>query len=66
VVARAVPIDDDPRDDDTTADRTVGWLGGAGDSTAINTATTTNPTTSAATLYTTRLATDMVRRAGAT
>jgi hypothetical protein len=64
-VPRPVAVDEEPRGcDQTVADRTAGCAVGAGDSTAINAATTANPTTSAATLYNARLATDIVRRTG--
>jgi hypothetical protein len=64
-VPRVVAIDEDLRGCGAApGDRPAGCAGGAGDSAAINTATMTNPTTSAATLYNARLAIDIVRRTG--
>jgi len=64
-VPRIVSIDEDLRGCGAApGDRLAGCAAGGGDSAAINTATTTKPTTSAATLYNARLAIDIVRRTG--
>ncbi|HET6960482.1 MAG TPA: hypothetical protein VFI56_28035 [Vicinamibacterales bacterium] len=64
-VPRVVAIDEDLRGCGAApGDRPAGCAAGGGDSAAINTATTTKPTTSAATLYNARLAIDIVRRTG--
>ncbi len=64
-VPRVVATDEDLRGCGATpGDLPAGCAAGAGESAAINTATTTNPTTSAVTLYNARLAIDIVRRTG--